>query len=305
MSPQQKLPLGDAEPKNLPLPLIVAERWGFPLAFHIVDGQHMYAIQDWMRGLLGVQDTRYMWAKFKKQHPHSQALTSSQRLKYKTSDGKSQLRDFLTDNGLYFIAQYLRATQDRPMLNEIRQYLANAGKLVDELRRDESAIIITSKMSPEQKAAAVKKAKRVIPRGTDKSDQWVASRTHTKEKRKEFTAALTRAVIEMLSPKDYATITDDIYMGLWERTAAILRREMELPQKANLRDYQPRLALHFQGIVEELTAYELGERQEVTWEEARRIVQKVAKMVRAWVKEAQEQVTVDIATGRPLLTVGQ
>ena len=60
-------PEHDSENDNTPLPLIVAKKWGFPLAFHIVDGKYMYAIQDWVRGLLGEDDIRKTWTKFKAQ----------------------------------------------------------------------------------------------------------------------------------------------------------------------------------------------------------------------------------------------
>ena len=63
-----------------------------------------------MRGLLDVADTRHLWAKFKRQRPSSEALTLSQRLKYTTSDGKTQLRDFTNAEGLYLITQWLTFT---------------------------------------------------------------------------------------------------------------------------------------------------------------------------------------------------
>lgn len=54
------------DPSNLPLPLIVAESWQFPLAFHIVDGQHLYAIQDWVRGLTGLKKYQQCLGQFQK-----------------------------------------------------------------------------------------------------------------------------------------------------------------------------------------------------------------------------------------------
>jgi hypothetical protein len=32
--------------RDIPLPLLVAEKWQFKLAHHIVDGEYWYAIQD-------------------------------------------------------------------------------------------------------------------------------------------------------------------------------------------------------------------------------------------------------------------
>ncbi len=226
---------------------------------------------------------------------------------YKTSNGRTHKRDFTQDNGLYLMAQYLRVTKERPVLSEIKQFLAASGVFVDEMRRDENLVLITSKMTPEQMEAQAKRAQDAADeayRRKGKSEQWIKSRKDSREKRNAFTAALAEAVIELLTPNRYATITDDMYLGLWKRTAAILRADMGLPKKANLRDHQPRLALHFQGIVEEITAYELGEKQEVEWDEARRIVKKTADMIRPWIEQTQQQINIDVATGRPLLAQG-
>ncbi|NJR12453.1 hypothetical protein HC776_00745 [bacterium] len=50
---------------HTPLPLFVAKKWGFPLAFHLVDGKHYYAIQDWVRGLYGEDDVKHILSNFK------------------------------------------------------------------------------------------------------------------------------------------------------------------------------------------------------------------------------------------------
>ena len=38
-------------------------------------------------------------------------------------------REYVNDKGLYLIAQYMRVTQERPVLDEIRRFLASAGRL--------------------------------------------------------------------------------------------------------------------------------------------------------------------------------
>lgn len=63
-------------------------------------------------------------------------LNSIQRLPYRASDGKTYQRDYGTDKTLYLIAQYMRVKQDRPMLDEIRRFLAAAGAFVDAVRRE-------------------------------------------------------------------------------------------------------------------------------------------------------------------------
>ncbi|MBZ0305473.1 MAG: hypothetical protein K8I82_05335, partial [Anaerolineae bacterium] len=99
------LPL-DFTPDDTPLPLIVAKRWGFSLAYHKTESGVFYAVQDWMRGLSGEENIRNLWSMFKKTAAGQQMLNSIVRLPYKATDGKTYQRDFATDKGLYLIAQY-------------------------------------------------------------------------------------------------------------------------------------------------------------------------------------------------------
>jgi len=300
-------PEHDSENDDTPLPLLVAKKWGFPLAFHIVEGKYLYAIQDWVRGLFGEDDIRHIWAKFKKQNPEFDTLSSGSRMAYKTSNGRTQMRDFVTAKGLYLLTQNLRAVNSRPALKEIREFLAAAGVLVDEMRRDEDLIVFSSKMTPEQMLSAKERAEDAIREAyykQGKTKQWVDARMDSRVKRNRFTAALSKAIIEAMNPKRYATATDNIYIGLWNRTAVHLRQELSLPKQANLRDHQPQMALHFQGIVEEAVAHELGEKEEVTWAEGCHIIETMAEMVRPWTEQMSARLKMDIATGRPLLAQG-
>jgi hypothetical protein len=95
------LPDDDAQADNTPLPLIVAKRWNFPLAHIQREDAMYYAVQDWMRGLTGENDTRKIWSYFKKQSVWSQMSSSTRRMPYVTSNGKSQQRDYTNDKGLY------------------------------------------------------------------------------------------------------------------------------------------------------------------------------------------------------------
>jgi hypothetical protein len=293
------LPLFPADSSNhddKPLPLIVASRWNFPLAHVETEGGMMYAVQDWMRGLTGEQDTRYVLAKFKKTEIGKQVLTSSQRLKYKTSDGKTQQRDYINDKGLYLIAQYMRVTQDRPMLDEIRRFLASAGAFVDEVRREPEKLL-ESVQNPDKLLDAFI----AYYRKQGKDDRWIQTRIETKIKRNHFTAALNEFVIEAMTPRRFATATDDVYQGLWRRSAATLKEQLRVPKNGSLRDHQPILALHYQGIVEEVCAQKLEQRDEVTWDEARAIIQTIAAIIGRQADETSQLLQQDIATGSPLL----
>lgn len=293
-----QLPLiqNDSPDADQPLPLIVAQKWGFSLARAVKDGITLYAIQDWMRGLTGETDTRYILTKFKATEVGRQMWSSIPRLPYKAADGKTYQREYVDDKGLYIIAQYMRVTQERPVLDEIRRFLAAAGAFVDEIRRD-----------PEKLTANVSNPDTLLDqfieyhrkRGMD--DRWIQKRIESKIKRNQFTTALTEFVQHALTPRHYATATDDVYRGLWSRTASQLKIELHVPAGGTLRDHQPTLALHYQGITEEVCALKLGERQEVTWDEAREIIQAVATIIGRQARETSELLQTDIATGRPLL----
>jgi hypothetical protein len=60
------LPNSDSASDNTPLPLIVAKRWNFPLAYVETPNGNLYAVQDWMRGLSGEHNVSTMWGMLKK-----------------------------------------------------------------------------------------------------------------------------------------------------------------------------------------------------------------------------------------------
>jgi hypothetical protein len=293
---QLPLILDDGGNDNTPLPLIVANRWNFPLAHIQTDDGLFYAVQDWMRGLSGEEDTRKLWAKFKKTDAGIRMSSSGRRMPYKTPNGRTHQRDYVDDKGLYLIAQYMRVTHDRPVLDEIRRFLAAAGAFVDEVRRD-----------PDKLAASMNNPDKMLDafieyhRKRGKDDRWIQMRFESKIKRNQFTTALNEFVSDALTRRHYATATDDVYRGLWGRTAAMLKNELQLAKNANLRDHQPTIALYYQGIVEEVCARKLGDRQELTWDEARAIIVAVAKIIGKQAEETSQLMNMDLATGKDLL----
>jgi len=293
-------PEHDSGDDNTPLPLLVAKKWDFPLAYHIVDGKYYYTIQDWMRGLSGLKDISTIWAYFKKQEAWNQILNSIEYLPYKATDGKTYSREYIDADGLYIIAQYLRIKRSRPVLLEIRKFLAAAGVLIDEMRLNPKTVLTSGAMTPDQALDAAIE----MYRAQGKDDEWIQARLDGKIKRNQFIIALKSAVADMLNPRHYATATDDIYRGLWGRTAARLKQQLDLPKKASLRDHQPMLGLEYQRIAEGASARKLGQRQELTWEEAREIVKMVAAFVGRQATEMSELLEMDLATGFPLLISG-
>ncbi len=292
------LPDDEFDGDNLPLPLIVAQRWNFPLAYAQTKDGLYYAVQDWMRGLTGEEDTRKIWSYFKKQEAGKHMSSSTRRMAYMTPNGKTHQRDYTTDKGLYLIAQYLRVKQERPMLDEIRRFLAAAGAFVDEIRREPDKLA-ENMGNPDKLLDAFIEYHR--KRGKD--DRWIQMRIESKIKRNQFTAALAEFVRDVLTRRHYATATDDVYRGLWGRPAATLKKELNM-SSGSLRDHQPTLALYYQGIVEEVCAEKLGQAEEVGWDDARDIIRTVAAIIGRQAKETGDLLRKDIATGKPLLSGG-
>jgi hypothetical protein len=172
---------------DTPLPLLVAKRWNFPLAHVETEKGMFYAVQDWMRGLSGEENTSNLWSMFKKTDAGKQSVNSIVRLPYKANDRKTYKRNYTTDKGLYIIAQYMRVKHDRPMLDEIRRFLAAAGAFVDEVRRDRDVLAVAVNVNnPDKLLDAFIEYYR--KRGKD--DRWIQARMESKIKRNLFTTAL-------------------------------------------------------------------------------------------------------------------
>ncbi len=135
----------EAGDNSLTLPLIVAQKWSFPLAHVETDEGYFYAVQDWIRGLTSETNIRATQSQIKKQ-----LSISTKQLPYLSSDGKTYQVEFANDKGLYLIAQYLRVTKSRPVLDEIKRYLAASGAFVDEVRRSPNTIVMSGAVTPDQ-----------------------------------------------------------------------------------------------------------------------------------------------------------
>jgi hypothetical protein len=255
--------------RNTPLPLIVAEQWDFPLQIHHRDGEIWYSIQDWIRGLIDTDEARKIWNDLQRRETVEMS-DSIRQLPYLASDGKTYQVDFTNDIGLYLVAQSLRATKARPQLSEIKDYLAKAGAFTDLVRREPETVVTSGAIEPDDAIdAAIEEYRR---RG--KSDAWINARLNGKIKRKMFTSALNAAISDMQDIY-YALATNEVYQGLWRRTAEMLRSEMGISQRKSLRDQQPTLALTYQGIAAEV----------------------IGKQARA----TGEYLGIDLATGKALL----
>ncbi|MDL1883096.1 hypothetical protein FBR01_05555 [Anaerolineae bacterium CFX8] len=118
--------------------------------------------------------------------------------------------------------------------------------------------------------------------------------------RKQFVAALKQAVLNAPSTI-YLTATENLYKGLWQRTTAQLRGELNIDQKANPRDHFGKYALIYTRIAEEVSTDKLGAAETVPMPVAMEIVWEVAKMIGRQAREVSESLGYDLVTEKPLL----
>ncbi len=220
----------------------------------------------------------------------NETITDCDRLRLKAEDGKMRLTDVVNTEQALRLIQSIPSPKVEPM----KLWLASVGaERLEEGEDTEEAVF-----SVLERAAS-------RYRNQGKSDTWIQARLQGIITRKAFIEALTTAVVEELTSRHYAQATDEIYKGLWQRTAGYLKGELALPLKANLRDHQPELALIYQRIAEAVAAQKLGDATELIWEQAREIVRDVAEMIGEQARTTGRYLNTDLATGKTLLPTGQ
>ncbi len=118
--------------------------------------------------------------------------------------------------------------------------------------------------------------------------------------RKRFVEALKNAVIDAL-PSMYAQTTDRLYRGLWDRTTAQLRNDLDITPRENPRDHFGKYALIYTRLAEELATERLENVDTVTLAVAIEIVWEVARLFHKQARELSEAIGYDLVTEKPLL----
>lgn len=279
---QQQLDLFNTNDER-PLPLIVADKWGFDLAYieRDDDGTLLYSARDWFMGMGGTQ-TRYSEAISSDWFRSTEAVD----IEVKRQRRAPEMLPFVTDKGLYIIAQNMRSMNKRPQIAEIKDYLAAAGAFQDKQRLDPSIAI----------DAGIE-----AYRAQGKPSGWIEARVNGKVNRKSLTATLTTICPEL----NIGEATNNVYTGVFARDAATLKAQMGLKKSARLRDNMHHIGLHMLGIVEGTLDELFKERDEVPQDEALATIISISRMFGRQADEIQQVLGIDIATGRPLLGDGQ
>ena len=273
-----------------PLPLLVAAKWGFPLAHHIQGEEYFYCVQDWIAGICqcGIPEATQSLHNLER---NGQLVFSKQELPYLATNGKTYQIAHTNDKGLYLIAGHLRVTKKRPALKQIKEYLAALGVLFD-----------AERLNPE--LAAQRVIGRYEARG--KSPAWIETRINGIATRKMLTAAIMDCV-SGASDHTIAVTTDQTYVKLLQYTAKQLRELLGLKPRENPRDWMGYLALSYLSITEGIISDKLrnlGEDDMVSLELATEVINHVAGFVRAQYEATQQMLGIDLITERPLLVTG-
>lgn len=255
--------------KPLPVPLRAAKHFSFPLQYHEIDGEYWYSLNDWITGLTGETNKNKVSKIASKYKTETSTLSRTlEKLSYLGQDGKAYKRDFVSAYEAYRVAAYLRATDNRPALKRVKDYLAQAGAFVDQMQQD--------------------------PR-------WAAARINGVISHNDFTAMLHDALHN--PPRwVYGRATNEVYTGLFGRDAKQLSAELNTDKPRN-KMTQPALA--YLSIAEWKAARRLEGITEISISLALSIVREVADSIGEQIDDLELSTGIDIVTGKPLLNSGE
>ena len=265
-----------AHHEPLPLPIHIAQRWNFELTYYVKDDEYLYSINDWVTGL-GTSTKRGRTKLLNR-------LTGELEvhpLPIETATGE-KIANFTDDEGLYRLAQEMRSTKKRPQLKEIKDYLAKAGVLVDQIRQASSQ-------------HQLKRNKDWDKLGRDNA--WRQTRHEGTLSFKEFTAMLNEAIAD-IEGKHYGIATNKVYTGLFDRKAKDLK---EQTGSKNLRDHMPIASLSYINLVQDYVISALKGRKNVPYKEAISIIEDICTRLKPIIEAHQQLKGIDLGTGKPLL----
>lgn len=215
----------------------------------------------------------------------NETLFNLKKLKLLAEDGKMRLTDVVNTEQALRLIQSIPSAKAEPL----KVWLAKVGaERLEDIQDPELGLFRSFDRIVEEY------------RSIGKPDSWITLRIEGIVTRKRFVEALKNAVIDAL-PTMYAQTTDKLYKGLWSRTTAQLREELEITPKENPRDHFGKYALIYTRLAEELASERLNEAETVTLTIAMNIVWEVARLFYKQAKELSDAVGYDLVTEKPLL----
>jgi hypothetical protein len=286
MSPKSELWIFDDQDLR-PLPEIVIDKLdGEMLHIDTPEGQRLYSVRDWVY-YVSVSKNKNIsapWSDLKKamlKQPEFKVSEIIRVLEVETSGG-TQMMDLTDEYGLYAITQ--RMSDRSGMTRAVKQYLVNAGVLVDEIRRDEAAA-----------AGLIEdletRHKRIREQGKKKRINFVQTAQETHIKGRPNYAAITNAEYEIL----FGAAKDELVKTLG----------LTQSQANRFRDHISTLALEAIDASETAGAIKMQQLgRKLSTPEQIDIVRHCARIVAPAFWELAEYLNVDLLSGKPILESG-
>lgn len=251
-----------------------------------------YSVIDMIVELLDTHHKRAKayWATLKRRlkEEGNATVTDCHQLKMTTRDGKTRSTDCINTEQALRLIQSIPSPKVEPM----KMWLAEVGAERLEEDDDPDAVLLRAIERASDKYRAL-----------NKPESWIVARIEGIVTRKQFVEALTAAVIDA-APRMYATATERVYVGLWDRTTAQLRGDLRLKREQNPRDHFGEYALIYTRLAEKLAGDKLGQAEVVPMTVAMEIVWAVAKHISVQAKATANMLGYDLVTERPLLAEG-
>jgi len=253
------------------------------------NGEWYYCVMDVISVLLDLQGkgakNYYTTLKTRLRKEGNNTLDVCIRLKLPAADGKRYATDVLNNEQVLRFIQSIPSPKAEPM----KLWLARVGKeRLDEISDPELGLFRQYERTIEQYRLQGKK------------DDWIEARVQGIVTRKDFVEALVKAVLNA-PPTIFRDATEKLYRGLWERTTAQLRGDLQITEKDNPRDHFGKYALIYTRLAEDVATEKLGTAETVMMSAALDIVWSVAKLIGRQAKELSHTLGYDLMTEKPLL----
>lgn len=277
-----------------PLPLQIAIKYNFPLDHKTSASDVMlYRVHDWISGIAKTDQPRRFATEIESRGRKAgvELFAGCEKFEWTSPNGRKYKMDYASDVMLYRVTQYMG--RDTGIRNEVLEYLAKAGALVDLLRQD-----------PESAEQAITHHRQTNALASGKTETWITARELGIQARNHCTAAIRKANPDI----NIGETTNTTYKNVLGQDAAGLRQTLQLGPRQNPRDNMSLIALGYLQVTESSIAMQLeglSDNDIVPPQTVRNIVAIVSKATGKQAQETAALIGVDLVTGHKLLGGGK